>query len=93
IWTDNKDLSYLPHLQSLLADLGYNNKQFKELLKQQAWHGMIEHNTNQWLQLDLPELPSFYLQGEKRISVCGAHRLWALEMALIEQFNNQNPLK
>ena len=93
IWTDNKDLSYLPHLQSLLADLGYNNKQFKELLKQQAWHGMIEHNTNQWLQLDLPELPSFYLQGEKRISVCGAHRLWTLEMTLIEQLNEQNTLK
>jgi len=54
IWTENKDLSYWPHLQPLLADLGYNNKQFKEILKQQPWHGMIEHNTNQWLQLDLP---------------------------------------
>jgi predicted DsbA family dithiol-disulfide isomerase len=90
IWSDNKDLSYLTHLQPLLKDISYNNKQFKELLKQQAWHGIIEHNTNQWLQLDLPELPSFYLQGEKRISVCGAHRLWALEMALIERLNDQN---
>jgi hypothetical protein len=32
----------------------------------------IEQNTSTWLALDLPELPSFYLQGERRISFCGS---------------------
>lgn len=88
IWSLNKDFSYINHIQDLLTLLNYNTKEFKASLKTEEWRGIIEQYTTKWLQLDLPQLPSFYLQGEKRISLCGAHRLWALEMALIEHMDS-----
>ena len=84
IWTDTQDLSYLPHLKTLGAKLNLDNSALKTQLKQNLWHSSVEQNIAAWLELDLPHLPSFYLQGERRISFCGAQRLWAIEMVLID---------
>lgn len=84
IWSNAQDLSYMPHLKALGAALNINSSELKTLLKQNLWHSNVEHNTAAWLELDLPHLPSFYLQGERRISFCGAQRLWAIEMVLID---------
>ena len=91
IWTNAQDLSYMPHVKTISAILNLHNTDLKTQLKQDLWHSKVEQNTAAWLELDLPHLPSFYLQGERRISFCGAQRLWAIEMVLVD--NIKEPSK
>lgn len=91
IWKNAQDLSHLPHVQIPSTPLNLNKAQLKAQLKQTQWHNEVEQNTAAWQELDLPHLPSFYLQGERRISFCGAQRLWAIEMALIDSVKDMPP--
>lgn len=84
IWSEGKDISHIAHLKSILQRIDYDTTTLKTELKDTFWQATVEQNTNTWLALDLPELPSFHLQGERRISFCGKQRLWAIEMALID---------
>ncbi len=88
IWGEGKDASHLAHLKSALQSIDYETNTLKAELKNSLWQSTIEQNTSTWLALDLPELPSFYLQGERRISFCGRQRLWAIEMALIDNIKD-----
>jgi 2-hydroxychromene-2-carboxylate isomerase len=84
IWAEGKDMSYLPHLQQIIDNHHCSIPKLKKQLKLHEWLPKIEQYTVEWSQLEISELPSFYLQGERRITFCGAHRLWAIEMAIVD---------
>jgi 2-hydroxychromene-2-carboxylate isomerase len=84
IWSEGKDMSYLPHIQQVLDKHQCTIPALKKQLQSPPELSYIEQYTVEWSQLEISELPSFYLQGERRISFCGAHRLWAIEMAIVD---------
>lgn len=84
IWAHGKDVSHLPHLRQILGSLNCEIPQLKKRLRSYDWLPQIEQYTVEWSHLDVPGLPSFYLQGERRIAFSGAHRLWAIEMAIVD---------
>lgn len=84
IWKNSQDVSYLPHLQTVAKALCLTNSTLNLYLKNAQWQSYLYKNTTAWQTLDLPCLPSFYLQGERHICACGAYRLWAIEMALTD---------
>ena len=93
IWKNSQDLSYWPHIKQLSQSLHLTDSTLKTYLKQASWQSQIDDNTAIWQELDLPYVPSFYLQGERHISFCGAYRLWAIESALIDSVKEMPKLE
>ena len=84
IWAQGLDVGHTPHLKKILAQCECELPSLKKQLKTQEWLPQIEQYTVEWSALEVSELPSFYLQGHRRIVFSGAHRLWAIEMALVD---------
>lgn len=84
IWAEGRDVSHLSHLKTLLKTHNCVVPQLKTLINSAQWLAQIEQYTVEWAALEVAEVPSFYLQGHRRIVFSGAHRLWALEMALVD---------
>ncbi|PTQ91188.1 DsbA family protein [Agitococcus lubricus] len=83
IWATGHDLSYSSSLKQLIKETGLKLKQINTI-KNDSYLSTIEQYTLEWTQLDVPYVPTLYLHGERRIAFGGAHRLWAIEMALID---------
>ena len=84
IWAEGKDVTHLPHLQALLKASHCDIPQLKKYLKSVQSSPQIERYTVEWAALEVYESPSFYLQGHRRLVFSGAHRLWAIEMAIVD---------
>lgn len=84
IWADGLDVGYIPHLKQIIAEADCTVADLKKLIKSHEWLPQSEQYTVEWSHLDVPGLPGFYLQGERRIAFSGAHRLWAVEMAIVD---------
>lgn len=86
IWARGRDLSYRPHLLAALREAGFDKTDPDNVLTSLPAN-IVERHGPAWQSLELPSLPGLVLNSGAGIALCGADRLWALDMALADTLN------